>query len=176
MEDAGQTTILRLLQIVAGKTPIPHGVELIAQNVVIHMDGHTFRGINTWANWFSYIRTRSRVTDLDVEVDRLVGNGDGTISAYGRWKGTEQGQEVFSEEVWARYRVVDGMVVEVWTTRTNYAFMLGPLMCCRTGHLLIMLHLYFWAKKAGVPDLRTAPAVVTASAQTLNACEVSAAA
>lgn len=171
MEEAGKATISRLLQIVAGKTPIPHGVELVAQDVVIHMDQHTFQGINTWATWISYIRTRSRVADLDVEVDRLVSGVDGTITAHGRWKARRQGEEVFSREVWARYRVVDGVVVEIWTTRTNYAFMLGPIMRTRAGHLLVMLHVFFWAKNSGVPDLRTSPALVTAAAQALSSCE-----
>jgi hypothetical protein len=133
MEHAGKTTIIRLLQIVAGKAPIPHGVELIAQDVVIHMDGHTFQGINTWAVWISYIRTRGRVADLDVEVQRMVSNADGTLTAHGRWKAQQQGKEVYSRDVWARYRVVDGVVVEIWTTRTNYAFMVGPIMRSRAG-------------------------------------------
>jgi len=174
MEEARKATILRLLQIVAGETPIPRGVELIAQDVVIHMDGHTFYGINTWANWLSYIRTRGRVADLDVEVDRLVSNVDGTISAHGRWKARQQGKEVFSREVWARYRVVDGVVVEIWTTRTNYAFMVGPIMCSRAGHLLIMLHVFFWAKRSGMPDLRTSSPLVTGSSHALSTCEESA--
>ena len=173
MEEADKTTISRLLRIVAGKAPIPHGVELMAQDVVIHMDGHTFYGINTWANWLSYLRTRSRVADLDVEVDRLVSNADGTITARGRWKARRQGEEIFSREVSARYRVVDGIVVEIWTTRTNYVFVLGPLMRTRAGHWLVMLHVCFWAKSSGVPDLRISPAVVAGSAQALNTCEES---
>jgi hypothetical protein len=174
MEEAGKTTISRLLRIVAGKTPIPHGVELMAQDVVIHMDGHTFYGINTWANWLSYLRTRSRVADLDVEVDRLVSHGDGTITAHGRWKARRQGEEVFSREVWARYRVVDGIVVEIWTTRANYVFVLGPLMRTRVGHWLVMLHICFWAQGTRRLDLRTSPAVVTGAGPALNSCEESA--
>ena len=174
MEEAGKATISRLLRIVAGKTPIPHGVELMAQDVVIHMDRDTFYGINAWANWLSYLRTRSRVADLDVEVDRLVSNEDGTITAHGRWKARRQGEVIFSREVSARYRVVDGIVVEIWTTRTNYVFVLGPIMRTRAGHLLIMLHVFFWAKSSGRLDLRTSPAVVTGSAPALNSCEESA--
>jgi hypothetical protein len=171
MEDSGKATISRLLGIVAGKTPIPHGAQIIAQDVVIHMDSYTFRGINTWASWLHYIRTRSRVADLDVELDRLVSNGDGTISAHGRWKARRQGEVVFSGEVWARYRVVDGVVVEIWTTRTNYVFMLGPIMRTRPGHWLIMLHVFFWAKSSGVPDLRTPAGAGRASAPAPNPCE-----
>jgi hypothetical protein len=173
MEDTGTATIDRLMGILAGTTPLSHGVEIIAQDVVIYMDGHTFRGINTWAAWLHYMRIRSRVADFDVQVDELVTNADGTISAYGRWKGQVKGSPVYSPPVWAHYRVVEGKVVEIWTTRTNYVFMLGPLMRTQAGHLLIMLHLFFWAKTAGGPDLRTAAAVTT-TPQPLAACEESA--
>jgi hypothetical protein len=74
--------------------------------------------------------------------------------------------------VWAHYRVVDGRVVEVWTTRTNYAFMLGPMMRTRAGHLLIMLHFFFWAKRSGGPDLRTPAAAANGSSpHPLSTCE-----
>ncbi len=157
MEEAGKATILRLLNIVAGKAPIPHGVELLAQDVVIHMDGHTFQGINSWALWISYLRSRSRVAGLDVEVERLVTGADGTITAHGRWKAMRRGKIAFSRDLRVRYRVVDGVVVEIWTTRINYAFPVGPMMDSRPGHLLVMLHAYLWAKKAGVPNLCNAP-------------------
>jgi hypothetical protein len=171
MEEAEKATISRLLGIVGGKSPVPHGAGLVAQDVVIHMDRHTFHGINTWAAWITYLRTRSRVADLDVEVDRLVSNSDGTITAHGRWKARRRGEVVYSRDVWARYRVVDGIVAEIWTTRTNYAFMVGPLMRCCVGHLLIMLHVFFWARMADVPDLRTSPAAAAASTQALNVVE-----
>jgi hypothetical protein len=153
MEDTGKATVSRLMGILAGKTPIPDGVEIIAQDVVSHMDGFTFSGINTWANWLRYIRTRSRVAELDLQVDRLVANDDGTISAYGRWKALDRGTQIFSKEVWARYRVRNGKVIEIWTTRTNYVFMLGPIMRSRVGLMLIMLHVYFWGKATGRLDL-----------------------
>jgi hypothetical protein len=179
MEEASKATISRLLGIVAGKAPIPHGVELMAQDVVIHMDEHTFYGINTWANWISYLRTRNRVEDPELEVDRLVSNTDGTITAHGRWKARHQGELIFSSEMSARYRVVDGIVVEVWTTRTNYAFVVGPMMRSRAGHLLIMLHVHFWAKGSGGLDLSaTLPGasspLASTSAQALSSCEESA--
>ncbi|MFN3648158.1 MAG: nuclear transport factor 2 family protein [Armatimonadota bacterium] len=173
MEEAGKTTISQLLGILAGKTPISRGAELIAHDVVIHMDGHTFYGINTWATWLHYIRTRNRVTDLSVELDRMVTHSDGTITARGRWKGRQRGEEIFSSEVAARYRVVDGRVVEIWTTRSNYVFMVGPLMQTRPGHWLIMLHVYFWGKQASGPDLQAIPASLAGSSPSLNTCDES---
>jgi hypothetical protein len=152
-----EATIMRLMGILAGRTPITEGVDIIAQDVVSHMDGFTFRGINTWANWLRYIRTRSRVADLDLVVDRLVRNDDGTITAYGNWKAQDQGETIRSKEVWARYRVVDGKVVEIWTTRTNYIFMLGPIMRTRAGLIAVMLHVFFWGRDSRRLDLRLAP-------------------
>lgn len=171
MKEAGTATISRLLRIVAGDAPISHGVELIAQDVVIHMDGHTFHGINAWAVWISYIRTRGRVTEPDVEVERMECHADGTITARGRWRARQQGMEVFSKGVWARYRVVDGVVAEIWTTRTNYAFLVGPMMNSFFGHLLVMLHLFFWIKNSGVPDLRTTPALAAGPTPQLTPIE-----
>ena len=108
MDEAGKATVSRLIEFLAGRAPISQAPEIMAQDVVSHMDGHTFRGINTWANWLCYVRTRSRVGSPDLETDRLVTNADGTVTAHGRWKGRKDGEPVLSPEVWARYRVVDG--------------------------------------------------------------------
>jgi len=168
MDEAGKVTVSRLIEILAGRTPISHAPEIMAQDVVSHMDGYTFRGINTWANWLSYVRTRSRVAGPDLETDRLVTNEDGTITAFGRWKGRKDGEPVLSTEVWARYRVVDGKVVEIWTTRANYVFILGPIMRTRVGLLLVMLRVFFWSRTSGGLDLHPEPAASTESSQRLN--------
>ena len=168
MDEAGKATVFRLIEILAGRAPITQAPEIMAQDVVSHMDGYTFRGINTWANWLSYVRTRSRVGSPDLETDRLVMNEDGTITAYGRWKGRKDGEPVLSPEVWARYRVLDGKVVEIWTTRTNYVFILGPLMRTRAGLLLVMLHVFIWSRFSGRLDLQTGPVASTESDKRLN--------
>lgn len=153
MEDAGKATVSQLIEILAGRTPISHAPEIIAPDVVSHMDGHTFSGISTWAKWLAYVRTQSRVGPPDLETDRLVANEDGTITAYGRWKGCKDGAPVLSPEVWARYRVEDGKIVEIWTTRANYVFLLGPGVGTRFGLLLVMLHVFLRSRVSGTPDL-----------------------
>ena len=168
MDEAGKATVSRLIEILAGRTPISQAPEIVAQDVVSHMDGYTFRGINTWAKWLSYVRTRGRVGSPDLETDRLVTNEDGTITAYGRWKARKDGEPVLSTEVWARYRVMDGKVVEIWTTRANYVFILGPIMRTRVGLLLVMLRVFFWSRIPGRLDLHTEPAASTESSQRLN--------
>jgi hypothetical protein len=152
MDEAGEATVSRLIEILAGRAPISAAPEIVARDVVSHMDGYTFRGINTWANWLAYVRTRSLVGPPDLETDRLVTNDDGTVTAYGRWKGRRDGEPVLSTEVWARYRVREGKIVEIWTTRTNYVFVLGPLIRTRAGLLLVMLRV-FWSRISGQSDL-----------------------
>ena len=168
MDEAGKVTVSQLIEILAGRTPIAQAPAIMATDVVSHMDGYTFRGINTWANWLSYVRTRSRVGAPDLETDRLVANEDGAITAFGRWKGRQDGEPALSREVWARYRVVDGKVVEIWSTRGNYIFILGPLMRTRVGLLLVMLRVFFWSRISGRLDLHSQPAASSESSRRLN--------
>lgn len=156
MDEAGHATVSRLIEILAGRTPISQAPEIVAPDVVSHMDGYTFRGIKAWANWLSYVRARSRVGSPDLETDRLVANEDGTLTAYGRWKGHQDGEPVLSPEVWARYRVVDGKVVEIWTHRDNYVFILGPIIGSPVGLLLVMLRVFFWSSTSGRDDVPAA--------------------
>jgi len=156
-----EAVVSRLIEVLAGRAPISRAPEIIARDVVCHMDGYTFRGIDTWANWFSYARARSRVGSPDLETDRLVTNEDGTITAYGRWKGRKEGEPVLSQEVWARYRVMDGRVVEIWTHRGNYVFLLGPMVGTRPGLLLVMLQVFLWGKTCRTPNLPAETATST---------------
>lgn len=161
MDDAGRATVRRLIDVLAGRTPLSEAPDIVSPDVVSHMDGHTFRGFDTWASWLAFIRSKSRVGPPDLETDRLVTNEDGTISAFGRWKGHRDGEPVLSTVVWARYRVVDDKIVEVWTTRSNYVFILGPIVGTRAGLLLVMLHLFIWSKTSGKLDLGTESAAST---------------
>lgn len=163
MDETGEATVSRLIEILAGRTPLSQAPEVVARDVVSHMDGHTFRGFDTWASWLAFIRSKSRVGPPDLETDRLVTNKDGTIIAFGRWKGQKDGEPVLSAEVWARYRVVDGKIAEVWTIRSNYVFILGPIVGSRVGLLLVMLHLFIWSKTSGKLDLHTDPPASTES-------------
>lgn len=159
-----RATIARLMTILAGKTPIPAGREIMSQDVVSNMDGFVGRGINCWANWIGYIRSRPRVQDLDLVVDRIVDNPDGTISAYGRWHAERKGQRVVSELGKATYRFENGRVVEIWTTRTNYILQFGGWLHSRVGLLWVVLHFNYWRRFVGRIDLRTPPeAAVPAS-------------
>ncbi len=150
---ANLDTVARLLTILAGKTPIAAGVDIMAQDVVANFDGWRFEGINLWANWIHYLRTRTRVTELDLEVDRIEPNPDGTITAHGRWRGLRRGMPVVSEMGVVTYRFHEGRIVEIWTTRHNYVLLIGPYLRYRWGLVLMLLQLYLWKRVAPQLDL-----------------------
>src|SRR5262245_4694564 len=108
------------MTILSGETPIEAGIELIAPDVVAHVDGWRFQGINVWANWINYIRTRGYVAEPTLLLQGLVIERDASITASGRWKGIRGEHSVISHLCSAKYRLMGGRIVEIWSTRRNY--------------------------------------------------------
>ncbi|HKP14611.1 MAG TPA: hypothetical protein VJT85_01035 [Gemmatimonadaceae bacterium] len=141
------------MTILSGDAPIESGADLFAPDVVCNVDGWRFQGINVWANWIHYIRTRGRVTALTVLLDEIVMETDGTVTARGRFSGMRGDRPVISKPCSARYRLVDGRIVEVWSTRHNYAFMCGPHLWCYVGFAMELLRASLWKVRAPQLDL-----------------------
>jgi len=141
------------LDILRGESSIESGVDLIAQDVVAHVDGWQFEGINVWANWIQYLRTRGRVDALTLFVDQLAMNGDGTVTVRGCWSAMRGEHRVFSKSCSARYRLEHGRIVEIWSTRRNYAFMCGAHAEARTGFAVELLRAWWWKTTAPQLDL-----------------------
>jgi flavin-dependent dehydrogenase len=117
-----EAVVLQLTEVIAGRLEPGWVEQLLAPDVVSHVDGLTAKGQPVWKEWLHFLRTRPGMRDLelvDVEPHTLA---DGRIVAVGHWKlGTRT-----SGEVSATYRVHEGRIVEVWTSKTNYEFILGP--------------------------------------------------
>ena len=143
--------VASLMAILSGEAPIESGVALLAADVVFHVDGWRFQGINVWANWIRYTRTRGRVTDPKVVVDEIVTEPDGTVTVRGRWTGMRRGRQLNSKPCSARYRFADGRIVEAWSTRHNYAFLCGSYLWCPLGFAVQLLFASWW--KARTPQL-----------------------
>ena len=141
------------MTILSGDTPIEAGVELLSPDVVAHVDGWCFQGINVWANWIHYIRTRGYLAEPTLIVDRLESNVDGMVTAHGRWEGMRAGRRVISKPCLAHYRMAKGRIVEIWSTRRNYAFLCGAHVEYRLGLVLELLRASRWKKHAPQLDL-----------------------
>lgn len=137
--EANRAAVARLMTILSGESPIETGSEIIAHDVVAHVDGWTFQGINVWANWIDYIRTRGRVAQPTLVVDELVVGTDATVTVRARWQGVRQGQLRTSKQGVATYRLDEGRIVEIWSTRGNYAFLCGAHVSLHVGFVFELL-------------------------------------
>lgn len=159
MHEPNVAVIRQLSEILAGRSPIALGERIIAEDVVCHMDGLTFRGRAAWRTWIAYIRTQPHVEDMDALIDAISADERGHVTLVGRWRGRVRGVPTVSETASARYRLRDGQVAEIWTTRRNYTFMFGPGMRHWPGCLAVLLRLRAWARAGGVEGaLRGEPA------------------
>ena len=149
--EANRATVARLMTILSGHAPIESGTEFMAPDVVANVDGWRFQGINVWANWIHYIRTRERVAAPTLLLDDLVVERDATVTARGRWSGVREERLVTSKPGVARYALVEGRIVEIWSTRRNYAFLCGAHVAYRAGFVAELLRAKRW--KARVPQL-----------------------
>lgn len=144
---ANRAVVARLMSVVGGEAPIERGVELVAPDVVTHVDDWRFQGIHGWASWIGYIRTRRRLTSPSLLVDEIVVEQDSTLTVRGRWSGMRGGRRVTSAGCAARYRVVDGRVAEIWCTRHTYAHVFGAHVRSRLGFAFELLRVWWWARR-----------------------------
>ena len=153
MKDAerNRATVARLIAILSGEAAIETGAEFVAHDVVAYVDGWRFEGINVWANWILYLHTRGRVDGLTLFVDQVAVNDDGTVTVRGCWSAMQGERRVFSKSCSARYRLEHGRIVEIWSTRLNYAFMCGSHLWCHVGFVIELLRASRW--KARTPQL-----------------------
>lgn len=133
-----KAVIHQLSEILAGRAPIAHGERIIAEDVVCHLDGLTFRGRGAWRNWIAYIRSRPHIARMDALVDGIEADAEGFVTLVGRWRGEVRGVPTVSDRASARYRVEGGQVREIWTTRGNYVFMFGGRMRRWPGCLAVL--------------------------------------
>lgn len=153
--EASHAVVAKLMTILSGDTPIEAGAELLSPKVVAHVDGWRFEGINVWANWIQYLRTRGRLAEPTLIVDRIETNPDATVTAHGRWAGIRDGCLMTSRPCHARYRVADGRIAEIWSTRRNYAFFCGRHLETRLGLAFELLRARRWKRNTPQLDLTT---------------------
>ena len=154
--ERNRATVTRLIDILRGESPIESGADLIAQDVVANVDSWRFEGINVWANWIQYLRTRGRMDALTLFVDEVTVNQDATVTARGCWSAMRGERRVFSKSCSARYRLEHGRIVEIWSTRRNYAFMCGVHTEGRAGFAAELLRAWWWKMRAPQIDLTDA--------------------
>lgn len=151
--ETNRAVVAKLMTILSGDAPIEAGAEILSADVIAHVDGWRFEGINVWANWIHYLRTRGRLADPTLLVDRIEIHADATITAHGRWAGKRDGSRMTSQPCRARYRIAEGKIVEIWSTRRNYAFLCGNHVEYHLGLVLELLRARRWKNRTPQLDL-----------------------
>jgi hypothetical protein len=152
---ANEAVVARLLAAVGGDAPLTEAVHLLAPDVVCHMDRFTARGADAWVDWVEFIRSRG-VGDLQVEVERLETGADGIITAFGGFTAGLGGTSA-PRSGSARYRVVDGRIAEIWTSRWNYEAIFGPKVHHPLSWLLVLVRMALWRRSSRRSAARSHP-------------------
>jgi hypothetical protein len=125
--------------------------QLLAPDVICHMDRYTVRGTDVWYDWLEFIR--SRIPDrLSVEVERYVTGPDGIIRAYGCLRRGTPATATPCRGV-VKYRVENGRVAEIWTSRGNYEIIFGARVRHSLSWLLVLVQMAVWRR---LPSRRSA--------------------
>jgi hypothetical protein len=134
----------RLLPFLVEKDELCRVNQLISADVLSHMDHYTAHGLQVWMQWVHFINSRRRVTHLETQLECMTIDADERVTVSGRWRAERRGKTVISEPISATYRIHNDLIVEIWTRRTNYALIFGPLMRSRCGLALVLLYFSVW--------------------------------
>ncbi len=135
----------QLAAVVGGRQPVRAVATLLAEPVRFHMDGfNTTLTVNGWKRWVRYMHQEGRDRDLDLHLDEIRKHRDGTVTGFARWSGRRDGRRLVSDVCSARYRIRDGTIHEIWTSRFNYVFPMGSSMGSIGGLLLTYLRMLWW--------------------------------
>ena len=113
-------------------------------------DGCNFAGGNTaiqrdvWFDWLDFLLSKAKGS-VRADLDRFEAHSDGTITAYG-WLRVENSAERTSQQNWARYRVDENRIAEVWTTRGNYERIFGAKVGHPLSWMLVLLEMAVWRR------------------------------
>jgi hypothetical protein len=141
---ADEALVVRLLAVISGDAPMAEAEQLLAPDVISHMDQWTVRGITVWYDWLEFLLSKTG-GDVTVVLDRLVTREDGTITAHGNLR-TANAPFSSRQEHQATYRLENGRIVEVWTTRGNYEMIFGPKVRHPVRWLLVLLEMAIWRR------------------------------
>ena len=141
---ADEALVARLLAVIDGQAPMTDAPRLLTPDVTCHMDSYTVQGVDVWCDWLEFIRSRS-TERLRVHVERYVTNADGTITAFGCLR---RASEVLATPCQgeARYRIENGRIAEIWTSRGNYEIIFGAKVRHPLTWLLVLLELAVWRR------------------------------
>jgi len=123
--------VLRIIEMLSGERSREEASRYIHPLVTIHMDEATHRGLDMWQRWVYLIRNCGRYRELRFVPGKLSLDAADpcVVNLVGRWVGVGRMDGLrreASDLCHFRYRFESNRAVELWTLKSNYAFILGP--------------------------------------------------
>jgi hypothetical protein len=141
---ADEALVARLVEVIGGAAPLSEAERLLAPDVISHMDRFTVRGIGVWMDWLEFLLSKSG-GGVTVDVGRMVTNADGSITVFGVLRPARSPLSSRQEHQ-ATYRVQDGRIAEIWTTRGSYEMIFGPQVRHPVRWLFVLLEMAVWRR------------------------------
>lgn len=122
--------VSKIIEMLSGERARGEAPLYIHPLVTIHMDSATYHGIEKWQRWVFLIRNRGRYRELRFvphELSSDVANPC-VVNLLGLWAGVSRVESIpceASSMCHFRYRFEGGRAIELWTSKSNYAFVLG---------------------------------------------------
>ena len=143
VEENPMETVTLLFQIVSGRKDLEFANSLLAQEVLIDIDGHRFSGIENWKTWIHFLISRPWMSEVEVISNNMSVDGDWIVVS-ANWQGIRRGRRVISNECVASYKVSGRYITEIRTKRVNYAFFLTNGIKYRVVFIAILFYVWVW--------------------------------
>ena len=141
-----EPALQNLVSVLGGEAELITMRPYLAEDVRCHFDNNQSEGFAIWYTWLQFLKIRGRAENLRAIHTHTIIHEDETVTLGGHWLGTIKGVEKQSKYIAVRYRVENGMIQEIWTTRANYVFPLGQVMNSPYLWVLPVIHCTIWKK------------------------------
>jgi hypothetical protein len=146
MIEKDKATLDFLVGILQGNKDISEADKILPPVTLTHLDNYKFdTSIEAWQAWWIFLREKGRVSNVSGASTEMKQNADGTYTLVGEWTGEYEGKQVVSAPISASYRIRDGKIVEIWTTRKNYIFFFR-IIRYRIGFWIVVLYWLLWRR------------------------------
>lgn len=139
-----ENTVREFLKVAGGDNNIAAGLQILADDILMHMDGRwTLQGHARWRDFIRYLRRRRTLLGLRLACDKVEIEDD-RATFFGHWYHAER--DVPDGQVVATFRFNDDRIVELWSRRTNYVSLFGKGILTTPGFYVFAYRALFWCR------------------------------
>lgn len=138
-------TVIFLFEIVSGRKDAELIDTVLAQDILIYIDGQCFSGIEPWKTWICFLISRPWISKIEIIPNHMRADGDWVVVS-ANWHGIRRGKRVVSNECVASYKVSRGYITEIRTKRVNYTFFLTNGIKYHVVFMGVLFYVWVWKR------------------------------